>query len=155
MSKVKIIKCSDHESNRLKYLVEEIKNEAGGQEYQPFQGSGKVYEFGPLWIDQPKKEVTIGGSPVELEPREFEILGLFASHPNEALPCDFFHNVIWPHPDMEHGIEEVIVQVESLKKKLRLEVSGASCRIIEESTQRGPGYRFEVLQNRQNTQKYC
>ena len=145
MSKVKIIKCSDHESNRLKYLVEEIKNEAGGQEYKPFQGSGKVYEFGPLWIDQPKKEVTIGGSPVELEPREFEILGLFASHPNEALPCDFFHNVIWPHPDMEHGIEEVIVQVESLKKKLRLEVSGASCRIIEESTQRGPGYRFEVL----------
>lgn len=145
MSKVKIIKCSDHESNRLKYLVEEIKNEAGGQEYQPFQGSGKVYEFGPLWIDQPKKEVTIGGGPVELEPREFEILGLFASHPNEALPCDFFHNVIWPHPDMEHGIEEVIVQVESLKKKLRLEVSGASCRIIEESTQRGPGYRFEVL----------
>ena len=145
MSKVKIIKCSDHESNRLKYLVEEINNEAGGQEYQPFQGSGKVYEFGPLWIDQPKKEVTIGGSPVELEPREFEILGLFASHPNEALPCDFFHNVIWPHPDMEHGIEEVIVQVESLKKKLRLEVSGSSCRIIEESTQRGPGYRFEVL----------
>ena len=145
MSKVKIIKCSDHESNRLKYLVEEIKNESGGQEYQPIQGSGKVYEFGPLWIDQPKKEVTIGGSPVELEPREFEILGLFASHPNEALPCDFFHNVIWPHPDMEHGIEEVIVQVESLKKKLRLEVSGGSCRIIEESTQRGPGYRFEVL----------
>ena len=144
MSKVKIIKCSDHESNRLKYLVEEIKNEAGGQEYQPFQGSGKVYEFGPLWIDQPKKEVTIGGSPVELEPREFEILGLFASHPNEALPCDFFHNVIWPHPDMEHGIEEVIGQVESLKKKLRLETLDANCRIIEENTQRGPGYRFAV-----------
>ena len=98
-----------------------------------------------LRIDQPKKEVTIGGSPVELEPREFEILGLFASHPNEALPCDFFHNVIWPHPDMKHGIKEVIVQVESLKKKLRLEASGTSCRIIEESTQRGPGYRFEIL----------
>ena len=142
MSKVTIIKCSDHESNRL---VEGIKNDTGGQEYQPFRGPGKVYEFGPLRIDQPKKEVTIGGSPVELEPREFEILGLFASHPNEALPCDFFHNVIWPHPDMKHGIKEVIAQVESLKKKLRLEASGASCRIIEESTQRGPGYRFEVL----------
>ena len=83
MSKVTIIKCSDHESNRL---VEGIKNDTGGQEYQPFRGPGKVYEFGPLRIDQPKKEVTIGGSPVELEPREFEILGLFASHPNEALP---------------------------------------------------------------------
>lgn len=58
MSKVTIIKCSDHESNRL---VEGIKNEAGGQEYQPFRGPGKVYEFELLRIDQPKKEVTIGG----------------------------------------------------------------------------------------------
>ena len=128
MSKVTIIKCSDYESNRL---VEGIKNGTAEQEYQPFRGPGKVYEFELLRIDQPKKEVTIGGSP--------------ASHPNEALPCDFFHNVIWPHPDMKHGIKEVIVQVESLKKKLRLEASGTSCRIIEESTQRGPGYRFEIL----------
>lgn len=141
MSKVTIIKCSDHESNRL---VEGIKNEAGGQEYQPFRGPGKVYEFGLLRIDQPKKEVTISGSPVALEPKEFEILGLFVSHPNEALPCDFLHNVIWPHPNIEHGIEEVIGQVESLKKKLRLEESGANCRFIEENTQRGPGYRFVV-----------
>ena len=51
---------------------------------------------------------------------------------------------IWPHPDMEHGIEEVIGQVESLKKKLRLETLDANCRIIEENTQRGPGYRFAV-----------
>ena len=114
MSKVTIIKCSDYESNRL---VEGIKNGTAEQEYQPFRGPGKVYEFELLRIDQPKKEVTIGGSP----------------------------NVIWPHPDMKHGIKEVIVQVESLKKKLRLEASGTSCRIIEESTQRGPGYRFEIL----------
>ena len=142
MSKVTLIKCGDHEAD---CWVEEIKNGAGEQEYQPFRGPGKVYEFGQLWLDQPKKEVTISGNPVELEPREFEILGLFASHPNEALPCDFLHNAIWPHPDMEHGIEEVIGQVESLKKKLRLETLGASCRIIEENTQRGPGYRFEIL----------
>ena len=71
--------------------------------------------------------------------------GLFAAHPNEALPCDFLHNVIWPHPDIEHGIEEVIEQVESLKQKLRLEALDASCQIIEENTQRGPGYRFVGL----------
>ena len=53
MSKVTIIKCSDHESNRL---VEGIKNEAGGQEYQPFRGPGKVYEFELLRIDQPKRK---------------------------------------------------------------------------------------------------
>lgn len=141
MSKVTVIESRNHEAD---HWVKQIKNGAGEQEYQPFRGPGKVYEFESLRIDQPKKEVTISGNPVELEPKEFEILGLFVSHPNEALPCDFLHNVIWPHPDMEHGIEEVIGQVESLKKKLRLETLDVNCRIIEESTQRGPGYRFAV-----------
>lgn len=139
MSKIVISKCSD---NKTGHLAKEIRNDADKYEYQPFREPGKVYEFESLRIDQPKKEVTISGFPVELEPKEFEILGLFASHPNEALPCDFLHNVIWPHPDMEHGIEEVIGRVESLKKKLQLETLGTSCRIIEENTQRGPGYRF-------------
>lgn len=139
MSKIAIGKCSENEAG---HLAKEIRDDADKHEYQPFQGPRKVYEFESLRIDQPKKEVTICGNPIELEPKEFEILGLFASHPNEALPCDFLHNVIWPHPDMEHGIEEVIGQVENLKKKLQLETLGASCRIIEENTQRGPGYRF-------------
>ena len=139
MSKVATIKYSDNETDRF---VKEIKNDTNEQWYRPHRGPGKVYEFESLRFDQLKKEETISGFPVELEPREFEILGLFASHPNEALPCDFLHNVIWPHPDMEHGIEEVIGRVESLKKKLQLETLGTSCRIIEENTQRGPGYRF-------------
>lgn len=142
MSKIIISKCSDNETGRL---VKEIKNDTNEQEYRPYRGPGKVYEFESLRIDQPKKEVTICGNPIELEPKEFEILGLFASHPNEALPCDFLHNVIWPHPDIEHGMEEVIKQVESLKKKLQLEILRASCQIIEENTQRGPGYRFVEL----------
>ena len=142
MSKLIVIECSDEKSDRL---AKQIKDIVAEYEYQPFRGPGKVYEFGPLRIDQPQQEVTIHGNFVSLSRREFQILGLFVSHPNETLPCDFLHNVIWPHPDMKHGIKEVIVQVESLKKKLRLEASGTSCRIIEESTQRGPGYRFEIL----------
>ena len=141
MSKLIVIECSDEKSDRL---AKQIKDIVAEYEYQPLRGPGKVYEFGPLRIDQPQQKVTIHGNFVSLSRREFQILGLFVSHPNEALPCDFLHNVIWPHPDMKHGIKEVIVQVESLKKKLRLEASGASCRIIEESTRRGPGYQFAV-----------
>ena len=141
MSKVTVIESRNHEAD---HWVKQIKNGTDEQEHRSFSRSGKVYELGTLRIDQPKKEVTISGNPVELEPKEFEILGLFVSHPNETLPCDFLHNVIWPHPDIEHGIEEVIGQVESLKKKLRLETLDANCRIIEESTRRGPGYQFAV-----------
>ena len=141
MSKLIVIECSDEKSDRL---AKQIKDIVAEYEYQPFRGPGKVYEFGPLRIDQPQHEVTIHGNFVSLSRREFEILSLFVSHPNERLPCDFLHNVIWPHPDMEHGIEEVIGQVESLKKKLRLETLDANCRIIEKSTRRGPGYQFAV-----------
>ena len=86
MPKVMIIECSDEEADRL---VEQIKSIIAEPQYQPFRGPGKVYEFGSLRIDQPKREVTLHGNAVKLSHREFEILGLFASHPNQALFCVF------------------------------------------------------------------
>lgn len=100
MPKVMIIECSDEEADRL---VEQIKDIVTEHECQPFRGPGKVYEFGPLRIDQPKREVTLHGNAVKLSQREFEILGLFASHPNQALSASFLHNAVWLHPDSEHG----------------------------------------------------
>lgn len=91
MSKLIVIECSDEKSDRL---AKQIKDIVAEYEYQPFRGPGKVYEFGPLRIDQPQQEVTIHGNFVSLSRREFQILGLFASHPSEALPCDFLHNDI-------------------------------------------------------------
>ena len=76
MPKVMIIECSDEEADRL---VEQIKGIIAEPQYQPFRGPGKVYEFGSLRIDQPKREVTLHGNAVKLNHREFEILGLFAS----------------------------------------------------------------------------
>ena len=73
MPKVMIIECSDEEADRL---VEQIKSIIAEPQYQPFRGPGKVYEFGSLRIDQPKREVTLHGNAVKLSHREFEILGL-------------------------------------------------------------------------------
>ena len=72
MPKVMIIECSDEEADRL---VEQIKSIIAEPQYQPFRGPGKVYEFGSLRIDQPKREVTLHGNAVKLSHREFEILG--------------------------------------------------------------------------------
>ena len=91
MPKVMIIECSDEEADRL---VEQIKDIVTEHKCQPFREPGKVYEFGPLRIDQPKQEVTINGVMVDLTRREFEILGLLAEHPNQALPADFLHNAV-------------------------------------------------------------
>ena len=35
-----------------------------------------IYEYGLLKIDQPKREVSIGGNLIELEQREFDIFCL-------------------------------------------------------------------------------
>lgn len=142
MSKLIVIECSYEKSDRL---AEQIKDIVAEHEYQPFRGPGKVYEFGPLRIDQPKQEVTIDGNLVSLSRREFEILGLFASYPNQTLTADFLHNVVWPHPDPEHGEEEVMVYIESLQKKLQLDEPHSAYRITSENTQSPKGYQATFL----------
>ena len=128
MPKMIIIECSDEEADRM---VEQLKNMIAEYEYHPYHGPGKVYEFGSLRIDQPKQEVTINGVMVDLTRREFEILGLLAEHPNQALPAD-----------ADHGEEEVAAYINRLREKLKLDQPDAVCRIVDEATQRGNGYRL-------------
>ena len=139
MPKMIIIECSDEEADRM---VEQLKNMVAEYEYHPYHGPGKLYEFGTLRIDQPKQEVTLDGAAVDLTRREFELLGLLAEHLNRALPAAFLHNAFWTHPDSEHGEEEVAAYIAALREKLKLDQPGSSCRIVDEDTGRGPGYRF-------------
>lgn len=139
MPKMIIIECSDEEADRM---VEQLKNMIAEYEYHPYHGPGKVYEFGSLRIDQPKQEVTINGTMVDLTCREFEILGLLAEHPNQALPADFLHNAVWSHPNADHGEEEVAAYINRLREKLKLDQPDSACQIVDEATQRGNGYRL-------------
>ena len=139
MPKMIIIECSDEEAD---HMVEQLKNMISEYEYHPYRGPGKVYEFGSLRIDQPKQEVTLGGAMVDLTRREFEILGLLAGHSNQALPADFLHNAVFPHPDAEHGEETVAAYIDRLREKLKLDQPDSACQIVKEPTQRGIGYRL-------------
>lgn len=106
-----------------------------------------IYEYGSLTIDQPRHEVSIRGNLIELEQRDFDILCLLISHPNEALPCDYFHNVLWPQPDPEHGEQEVTSCIQRLQEKLKLEQQNLPCQIKCVDTPRGKGYCFSVESN--------
>ena len=86
--------------------------------------------------------MTINGVMVDLTRREFEILGLLAEHPNQALPADFLHNAVWSHPDADHGEEEVTAYINRLREKLKLDQPDSACQIVDEATQRGNGYRL-------------
>ncbi len=52
---------------------------------------------GNLRIDPARREVTIGDRAVELTPKEFELLSLFASHPGRVYSRKFLLENIWDY----------------------------------------------------------
>jgi DNA-binding response OmpR family regulator len=52
---------------------------------------------GKLRIDPSKREVTVSGRQVELTPKEFELLRLFASNPGRVFPRKYLLERIWDY----------------------------------------------------------
>jgi DNA-binding response OmpR family regulator len=52
---------------------------------------------GNLRIDPARREVTIGGRMIELTPKEFELLSLFATHPGRVYSRKFLLENIWDY----------------------------------------------------------
>src|SRR5437588_4581334 len=52
---------------------------------------------GRLRIDPAKREVTVGDRQVELTPKEFELLKLFASNPGRVFPRKYLLEKIWDY----------------------------------------------------------
>ena len=92
---------------------------------------------GGLEIDLVGHRVTVLGKPVELAPREFELLALFAKNEGRALTRDQILNGIWGR-DYVGDSRTVDVHVRGLRKKI--EADPNSPRLIV--TLRGLGYRF-------------
>ena len=52
---------------------------------------------GRLRIDPAKREVSVGDRQIELTPKEFELLRLFASHPGRVFPRKYLLEKIWDY----------------------------------------------------------
>jgi DNA-binding response OmpR family regulator len=92
-------------------------------------------ESGPLKIDSAARVATLDGSPLELTPEEFDLLVLFAAHPNRAFSPTFLLRQLWA--DDFDGLDRTIdAHVTRLRKKL----GAYGERIV---TVWGVGYRFE------------
>ncbi len=89
---------------------------------------------GPLHIDFADLRVTIGGQPVELTRREFDLLDLLASHPGRAFSREFLLDRVWGH-DYDGFDRTVDSHIVRLRRKL-----GPTGEKI--ATVWGVGYRF-------------
>jgi len=103
---------------------------------QSGQSAVAVSEIGNLRIDLPRHEVSIGGKPVALRTKEFDLLNAFVRNPGIVLSREKLLEVVWGF-DYYGETRTVDVHVNHLREKI-----AASNLNIE--TLRGAGYKMTV-----------
>jgi two-component system alkaline phosphatase synthesis response regulator PhoP len=94
-------------------------------------------EFAELTIDLLRREVLVGSKPIELTPKEFEVLALLASHPGRVYGREEIMAHLWGG-DFFGEVRAADVHIQHIRKKI--ESDPRNPRHIE--TVRGVGYRF-------------
>lgn len=73
--------------------------------------------FGDLEIDPEGRTVTLGGDPVNLTPKEFDLLHLLASHPGRVFGRDMLLERLWGY-NTEVETRTVDVHIQRLREKI-------------------------------------
>ncbi len=68
-------------------------------------------------LDRQTRRVTRGGKPVELTPREFDMLELFLTHPRQVFSRDVILNRVWGY-DYYGDTNVIDVHIRHLREKL-------------------------------------
>jgi DNA-binding response OmpR family regulator len=93
-----------------------------------------------LSIDDPRKEVRIGGRSVSLSPKEYQLLKLLHSAPGRVFSSDEILKVLWGRPSSYATRQDVQKYVYLLRKKLERDPKKPELVL----TVRGFGYRLAV-----------
>jgi len=85
------------------------------------------------------REVTVGGTPVEVTPREFDLLVFLASSPRQVFSREQILDRVWSSSSQWQDAATVTEHVRRIRR--RIETNPDKPRWIR--TVRGVGYRFE------------
>lgn len=97
-------------------------------------------EFPGLEVDLLRRQVSVGGVPVALTAKEFEVLALLASHPGRVYSREQIMHHLW-NGDFFGEARAADVHVQHIRKKI--EPDHKNPRYLQ--TVRGMGYRFAEL----------
>ena len=99
--------------------------------------SGQTLQAGDLTIDIPRRQALLAGTPLDLKPKEFELLVYFARHPGIVLTREALLREVWGYL---HPVDTRTVDVHVRWLRQKIETDPAEpLRIV---TVRGHGYRF-------------
>jgi DNA-binding response OmpR family regulator len=106
-----------------------------GTESDPAQ---EPLTFASLHIDPLRRGVTLGDKPVTLTAKEFDLIWLFARHPQQVLTREQLINQVWGY-DFDGDETTVTVHIRRLREKIEPDPSQPT--YIH--TVRGVGYKFD------------
>jgi len=92
---------------------------------------------GALTVDEVRKAVTVRGEPVELSPKEFELLSLLGSHPGKVFANDEILAAVWAEQDFASA-QDVKQYIYFLRRKLEADPKNPELIV----TVRGFGYKL-------------
>jgi DNA-binding response OmpR family regulator len=105
----------------------------------PVPGAATVHRHGALEVDVRTRDVTVAGRPVQLTPREFDLLAFLLSSPRQVFSRRQLLAQVWDSAPEYQDAATVTVHVGRLRQKL--ERDPVNPRWI--TTSWGVGYRFE------------
>jgi DNA-binding response OmpR family regulator len=83
--------------------------------HQP--GASRILRYGNLTLNRDTREVWQAGRPVDLAPKEFELLELFMAHPRQVFAREILLNRIWGYDYVGDG-KVIEVHISYLRDKL-------------------------------------
>jgi DNA-binding response OmpR family regulator len=101
-------------------------------------GESAVLDFGDLEIEVPKHEVRVSERPVQLTPKEFELLHFLAGHPGVVFSRHQLLDALW---DVAFAGDSSTVTVHVRRLREKIERDPSSPRHLV--TVWGAGYRFD------------
>lgn len=125
---------------RLKALLRRTQS-ATAEQNEPH--ARDMIEFEHLTIDNDAHKVLADGSPVNLTPKEYELLIFLAKTPNKVFDREQLLKEVW-HYEFYGDLRTVDTHVKRLREKLN-RVSSEAALMIQ--TVWGVGYKFEVSQS--------
>ena len=104
-------------------------------------GEQQKLEFAGLELDLPRRQVFVGGKPVALTAKEFEVLELLASHPGWVYSREQIMRHLYGGGEFFGEARAADVHVQHIRKKI--EADPKNPRYVQ--TVRGFGYKFTEI----------
>ena len=99
------------------------------------EGEHPVFRAADLSVDLVRRLVTVRGTPIQLSPRQYDLLRLLVQHAGKVLTRDFILREVW-HDDA--NVQYLRIYIRALRQKI--EVNPERPRYIQ--TEIGVGYRL-------------